>query len=74
MHYKQSPTTMIGCDPVAHLDKEHAKEQIFDILAHIEDYQKLVNRNRKSALEKGDWKLRIRQMMEVLEGLGYECK
>ncbi len=31
---------IIGCDPVAHLDKEHAKEQILDILAHIEDYQK----------------------------------
>ena len=65
---------IIGYDPVVHLDKEHANEQILDILAHIEDYQELVDRNRKSALEKGDWKLRIQQMMEVLEGLGYECK
>lgn len=65
---------IIGYDPVVHLDKEHANEQILDILAHIEDYQELVDRNQKSALEKGDWKLRIQQMMEVLEGLGYECK
>lgn len=44
---------IIGYDPVVHLDKEHANEQILDILAHIEDYQELVDRNRKSALEKG---------------------
>lgn len=65
---------IIGYDPVVHLDKEHANEQILDILAHIEDYQELVDRNRKAALEKGDWKLRIQQMMEVLEKLGYNCK
>lgn len=63
---------IIGYDPVVHLDLDNANAQILDILSHISDYQEMVNRNRKSALEHGDWKLRIKQMQSVLTELGYK--
>lgn len=63
---------IIGYDPVVHLDLDNANEQILDILSHIGDYQELVNNNRKSAIEHGDWKLRIKQMQSVLTELGYK--
>ena len=62
---------IIGYDPVVHLDLDNANAQILDILSHISDYQELVNRNRKSALEHGDWKLRIKQIQRILTELGY---
>ena len=63
---------IVGYDPVVHLDKENANAQILDILEHIGDYQELVDKNREMALKHGDWKLRIRKMMEKLCELGYE--
>lgn len=68
----QELTDIVGYDPVVRLDKDNANAQILDILEHIEDYQELVDRNRQSALEHGDWKMRIRQMMGVMKELGYE--
>lgn len=63
---------IIGYDPVVHLDKDNANDQILGILEHIEDYQELVDRNRQRALEHGDWKVRIEWMMGVMKKLGYE--
>lgn len=63
---------IVGYDPVVRLDKDNANTQILDILGHIEDYQELVDKNRETALKYGDWKLRIKQMMEKLRELGYE--
>lgn len=65
---------ILGYNPVVDLDREHFAEQVADILNHLESYQKLVDRNREMAMKLGDWKLRIQQMMEVLEGLGYKCR
>ena len=62
----------IGYDPVVHLDKDNANDQILGILEHIEDYQELVDRNRQRALEHGDWKVRIEWMMGVMKKQGYE--
>ena len=56
-------TDLIGYNPVIDIDKEHAKEQILDILAHIEDYQELVDKNRETALRLGDWTLRMQQVI-----------
>lgn len=67
-------TDLIGYNPVIDLNKGHASEQVLDILAHIEDYQPLVDRNRETALRMGDWKLRIRKIMEWLESIGYKVK
>lgn len=49
-----------------------AGEQICDILEHIEDYQELVDRNRRVALEMGDWKGRMKEVMVWLQQQGYE--
>ena len=63
---------LIGYNPVVEIDREHVNEQIKDILAHIEDYQALVDKNRETALRVGSWDYRIKQVMEWLKGLGYE--
>lgn len=70
-HAPRELTELIGYNPVVELDREHSHEQILDILAHIEDYQSLVDRNRETALKTGDWTLRMKQVMEWLEGLEY---
>lgn len=63
---------ILGYNPVVALDKEHFSEQVEDILANLGDYQKLVDRNRETAMKLGDWKCRIAQMRETLSALGYE--
>lgn len=63
---------ILGYNPVVDLDKEHFSEQVEDILANLSDYQKLVDRNRETAMKHGDWKCRIAQMRETLSELGYE--
>jgi hypothetical protein len=65
-------TDLIGYNPVIDIDKEYAIEQILDILAHIEDYQKLVDKNRETALCLGDWTPCMQQVMEWLRECGYE--
>ena len=71
-HAPKELTDLIGYNPVVELDKEHAKEQILDILSHIGDYQDLVDRNRETALKMGDWTLRMKQVMAFLQDCGYE--
>ena len=71
-HAPKELTDLIGYNPVIELDKEHAKEQILDILSHIGDYQDLVDRNRETALKMGDWTLRMKQVMAFLQDCGYE--
>lgn len=48
-------------------------KQIEEIIAHIEDYQSLVDKNRKAALLYGDWSLRAEAIRNQLIILGYEC-
>ena len=63
---------LIGYDPTVHLRQECIIEQVRSIIRHIEDYQELVDRNRTVALEKADWSLRIKAIMEWLREIGYE--
>ena len=65
-------TDLIGYNPVIELDRNHARKQILYILKHIEDYHYLVDRNRETALQLGDWTLRMREVMEWLRQCGYE--
>lgn len=67
----QELTNLIGYNPVVDLDIEYPNEQIVDILAHLDNYQVLVDRNREIALNMGDWKIRMRQVMELLKKCGY---
>lgn len=71
-HASKELVDLIGYNPIVEIDKEHAKEQIADVLAHIEDYQDLVDKNRETALRLGDWSLRMQQVLEWLRECGYE--
>lgn len=64
---------LIGYNPVIDLDKKNPIRQIEDIIAHIEDYQPLVDRNRQVALEKGEWQVRMREVAKWLTSCGYDC-
>lgn len=67
-------TDLIGYNPVVDLDAEHANEQIADMLAHIGEYQPLVDKNRECALKMADWTLRMRYVMKFLGECGYIVK
>lgn len=62
---------LIGYNPVIELDYKHPDEQIIDILKNIEKYQSLVDKNRETALKFGDWKIRMKQVIDELIKLGY---
>ena len=63
---------LIGYNPVIEIDRDNVTKQIKDVLAHIENYQRLVDENRKTALKLGDWTIRMQKVMEWLKELGYE--
>lgn len=62
---------LIGYNPVIELDRKNPNEQIVNILSNIEIYQELVDKNRKAALQFGDWKIRMKDVMNKLESIGY---
>lgn len=62
----------IGYDPVVNVNWEHPREQLKDILEHIEDYQTLVDKNYQVALDKASWDCRISVIKEILIKKGYE--
>ena len=63
---------LIGYNPVVDIDWENINNQLMHILAHIEDYQSLVDKNRETAIRMGDWTVRMREVMKWLKGCGYE--
>lgn len=71
-HAPQELVDLVGYNPVVEMGFDHAQEQILDILAHIGDYQELVDKNRATALQHGDWTARMQQVMAFLKANGYE--
>ena len=71
-HAPKELVDLIGYNPVVELDVEHTAEQVQEILAHIEDYQPLVDKNRETALKMGDWSVRMQEVMKWLKDCGYE--
>lgn len=71
-HAPKELVDLIGYNPVIELDTTNAIDQLKDILAHIEDYQSLVDKNRETAIRMGDWTVRMREVMKWLNGCGYE--
>ena len=67
----QELVDLIGYNPVVVFDKDNFAEQVKDILAHIDEYQALVDRNRKTAIEFGDWKMRVSVIRDTLTSLHY---
>ena len=70
-HAPQELVDLIGYNPVIEIDLDYPKEQILDIVAHIEVYQDLIDSNRKIALELGDWVLRMKDVIHFLHSVGY---
>lgn len=70
-HAPKELTDLVGYNPVIEMDKEHVNEQMQDILAHINEYQELVDKNREAALRHGDWTLRVREVMTFFKQCGY---
>lgn len=46
--------------------------QVKDIVAHIEDYQELVDKNRNTALRLAPWEIRMKLIVEWLKDNGYQ--
>ena len=74
-HAPKELVDLIGYNPCVEIssDSSDVKRQISDIIEHIEDYQVLVDKNRVVALQYGDWKNRMCQVMDFLESKGYKC-
>lgn len=70
-HAPKELMDIIGYNPVVELDRENFPIQIHDMLLNIEQYQNLVNKNRQSALNFGDWKFRMEFVRKTLNSLGY---
>jgi hypothetical protein len=68
----QELVDLIGYNPVITLDRQNAEKQIKDILAHINDYQPLVDKNREIALAMAPWSIRIKKIMSLLTEVGYK--
>lgn len=73
-HAPQELVDIVGYNPVIELDTRNPARQIAHLIAHIADYQPMVDRNREAALAKGEWKQRMQRLMDRLETCGYGCK
>lgn len=62
---------LIGYDPVIPVDYNNFEGQLSSIVEHIEEYQSLVDKNREIALRLSPWEIRMRQVTDWLEGIGY---
>lgn len=62
---------LIGYNPVVNLDRDNAKEQVVNIIDNIDEYQELVDKNRETALRMASWEIRMKKVMDWLQGLGY---
>lgn len=65
-HAPKELIDFIGYNPCIEIDIEDPRKQIRDILSHIQDYQGLVDKNRKTALAHSDWKSRMKELMSIL--------
>lgn len=70
-HAPQELIDLIGYNPVIELETD-PEEQILGILSHIDDFQNIVIKNRQTALEFGDWGIRMRKMRTWLTNLRYD--
>lgn len=71
-HAPKELVDFIGYNPVIEIDFENPNEQICNILQHINDYIDLTNKNRETALLKGDWLARMQGIKGFLTQSGYK--
>ena len=60
---------LLGYNPVVEVDWNDPCGRVMEILGNIGDYQKLVDRNRETALEMGPWSSRIPQILSEIQSL-----
>ena len=70
-HAPKELIELIGYNPVIELEKDRANEQIQNILANIDSFQELVDKNRETALKMGDWETRMKDVMNFLSANNY---
>lgn len=58
---------LAGYNPVIDVDWEQPAAQLEHLLAHIADYQELVDRNYRTALELAPWDKRIATIRQILQ-------
>lgn len=71
-HAPKELIDFIGYNPVIEIDFENPNGQICNILQHINDYIDLTNKNRETALLKGDWLARMPGTKGFLTQSGYK--
>jgi hypothetical protein len=64
-------TDLFGYDPVVRADDRDPAGQLRDVLARVEDYQPLIDRNYRRLLEVGTWDVRMRAVLDELAKRGY---
>ncbi len=57
---------LIGYNPVVTADINNLPDQLDEILSNIKNYQDIVDKNRKTALEKGSWDVRMPLVKKAL--------
>jgi hypothetical protein len=67
----QELVELIGYNPVIEVNRDNAEKKIQEILCNLDDYQHLVDKNRKTALKMGDWAIRIKCIINALTNLNY---
>ena len=77
-HAPQELVDLIGYNPVIEVpigynSEANFRNEVKNILEHIEDYQPLVDKYREMAVKMAHWKLRMQHVKEWLVGLGYDA-
>lgn len=77
-HAPQELVDLIGYNPVIEVpigynSEANFRNEVKNILEHIEDYQPLVDKNREMAVKLAPWNLRMQHVKEWLVGLGYDA-
>lgn len=70
-HAPQELIDVCGYNPVIELDELPKYGGWSGIISNINEFQRLVDKNRQVALDKGDWKVRMKVVRHWLEIQGY---
>lgn len=67
-HSPQELIDICGYNPVIELpnERENIHSMLLDIICNIEKYQELVDKNHRTALQKGVWSIRMKSVVEWL--------
>ena len=65
-------TDLIGYNPVIEIGKDNQQNRIIEILDNIDNYQSIVDKNRRTAIDLGGWDLRIKEIQLFLQNNGYK--